>query len=430
MTVPYTFANQTGNIALSELDANFANVKAASDTAGTVTASAQPVITSVGQLTSLTVSGNIRTLSGGVYAPGYYWANGQPFLPGSSTGSYGNSNVAAYLPTYNGGFDNLGGNVTTTGAVNASSGIFSGRIQAGNVSGSQFTTNGVINASRTISGGNILSNGFVSGLTLQATAGGISAFGNIAGGNITTTGNVIADQRVQASAFLTAGAVQGSDLYSTNLLRGANLIVSTAATIAGVMQLTNSAAATSTSAGALIVNGGIAINKNAYFGGDGSNAVVHTGNILPSTTLSYNLGSASRAYNTFYGTATQAQYADLAENYQADEEYLFGTVVMFGGKEEVTLATSDTTAVAGVISQHPAHLMNSKLSGQNVVPVALQGRTPCNVIGPINKGDLLVSAGNGFAKTCKSPLVGQVIGKALCDFTGDQGQVEIVVGRS
>lgn len=430
MTVPYTFANQTGNIALSELDANFANVKAAADTAGTVTASAQPVITSVGQLTSLTVSGNIRTLSGGVYAPGYYWANGQPFLPGSSTGSYGNSNVASYLPTYNGGFDNLGGNVTTTGQVNASAGVFSGRIQAGNVSGAQFTTNGPIFASRTISGGNLVANGAVTGYTLEATVGGVNAFGNIAGGNITTSGNVVATQRVQAAAFLTAGTVQGSDIYSTGPLRGANLIISTAATIAGVTQITNSTAATSTSSGALIVNGGIAINKNAYFGGDGSNAIVHTGNILPSSSLSYNLGSASRSYNTFYGTATQAQYADLAENYQADQDYQFGTVLMFGGKEEVTLASSDTTAVAGVVSQNPAHLMNSKLSGQNVVPVTLQGRTPCNVIGPMSKGDLLVSAGNGFAKACKSPLVGQVIGKALCDFTGDQGQVEIVVGRS
>ena len=126
MTVPFTFANQTGNIALSQLDANFANVKAAADTAGTVTASAQPLITSVGQLTSLTVSGNIRTLSGGIFAPGYFYANGQPFLPGSTTGSYGNANVAAYLPTYNGAFDNLAGNVTTTAAINAAAGRFTG----------------------------------------------------------------------------------------------------------------------------------------------------------------------------------------------------------------------------------------------------------------------------------------------------------------
>ena len=233
MTVPYTFANQTGNIALSELDANFANVKAAADTAGTVTSAAQPAITSVGQLTSLTVSGNIRTLSGGVYAPGYYWANGQPFITTSSS-AYGNSNVAAYLPTYNGALTNLAGNVSTTAYVTAIGGIFSGLVTAaGNIQGGNLVTNGAINASRTISGGNITSNGFVSGYTLEATVGGVTAFGNIAGGNITTTGNVVATQRVQAAAFLTAGTVQGSDLYSTNLLRGANLVVSGPASVSG-----------------------------------------------------------------------------------------------------------------------------------------------------------------------------------------------------
>lgn len=234
MTVPYTFANQIGNIALSELDANFANVKAAVDTAGTVTASAQPVITSVGQLSFLTVSGNIRTLSGGIYSPGYYWANGQPFLPESSAGTYGNSNVAAYLPTYNGALTSLAGNVSTTGYITSAGGIFSGPVTAtGNIQGGNLVTNGMINASRTISGGNLAANGAVTGYTLEATVGGVTAFGNIAGGNITTTGNVVATQRVQAAAFLTAGTVQGSDLYSTNLLRGANLIVSGSASISG-----------------------------------------------------------------------------------------------------------------------------------------------------------------------------------------------------
>ena len=234
MPVPYTFATQTGNIALSELDANFANVKAASDSASLVTASAQPAITSVGQLTSLTVSGNIRTLSGGIYAPNYFYANGQPFQPGSSSSSYGNSNVAAYLPTYTGALTSLAGNVTTSASLNATNAVFSGTITAtGNIQGGNIVTNGVINASRNISGSNLVANGAVTGYTLEATVGGVTAFGNIAGGNITTAGNVVATQRVQAAAFLTAGTVQGSDLYSIDLLRGANLIVSSSASISG-----------------------------------------------------------------------------------------------------------------------------------------------------------------------------------------------------
>lgn len=234
MPVPYTFANQTGNIALSQLDANFANVKAAADTAGTVTSSAQPAITSVGQLTSLTVSGNIRSLLDGVYAPAYYYPNGVSILASVATNSYGNSNVAAYLATYDGALTALTGNVTTVGSVNAVNGVFSGGITAaGNIQGGNIVTNGVINASRTISGGNLVANGSITGQTLDIISGGITAAGNIAGGNITTSGNVVASGRLQAPAVLSTGTIQGADLYSTGPLRGANLVISGNGTVSG-----------------------------------------------------------------------------------------------------------------------------------------------------------------------------------------------------
>jgi len=125
---------------------------------------------------------------------------------------------------------------------------------------------------------------------------------------------------------------------------------------------------------------------------------VATGSITPSANLSYDLGGSTTWWrnvyaNVFYGTSTSARYADLAENYQADKPYMASTVVMFGGAAEVTVADPDTTAIAGVVSTNPAHLMNGGLSGTNVVPVALQGRVPCQVIGPVRKGDLMVSAG-------------------------------------
>lgn len=420
MTVPFTFANQTGNIALSQLDANFANVKAAADTAGTVTASAQPLITSVGQLTSLTVSGNIRTLSGGIFAPGYFYANGQPFLPGSTTGSYGNANVAAYLPTYNGAFDNLAGNVTTTAAINAAAGRFTGRIDAGTIVGAEFSTNGTIFASRTITGGNLTANGTVSGLTVQATGGGVTATGNITGLNLITTGNVIADRSVEATSITALGTIQGSDLYSTGILRGATLIVSGNSSMSGVATVLNDTDATSASQAALVVTGGLAVGKNSRFGG----------NLLPSVNASFDLGSAAAQFRTIYGVSTQAVYADLAENYVADGAYDPGTVLMFGGSHEVTLADPDTQAIAGVVSQNPAHLMNAGLFGPNIVPVALQGRVWCNVTGTVKKGDIVVSAGQGFARSNNEARIGQVIGKALQDFSGGQGQIEVVVGRT
>lgn len=131
----------------------------------------------------------------------------------------------------------------------------------------------------------------------------------------------------------------------------------------------------------------------------------------------------------FQGTATSARYADLAENYVADQQYEPGTVLEFGGEFEVTIAEDSTTRVAGVVSTNPAYLMNSECTGERVVQLALQGRVPCKVRGIVNKGDMLVSAGSGFARKSKTPAVGSVIGKALEDFSGIEGIIEIVVGR-
>jgi hypothetical protein len=120
----------------------------------------------------------------------------------------------------------------------------------------------------------------------------------------------------------------------------------------------------------------------------------------------------------------------LAEKYTADSEYAPGTVVVFGGTNEVTeSAVSGDSAVAGVISTSPAYTMNSGLDGEFVATVALVGRVPCQVIGPIRKGALLVSAPQGRAQASASPQVGTVVGKALENFDGDQGVIEIVVGK-
>ena len=160
-----------------------------------------------------------------------------------------------------------------------------------------------------------------------------------------------------------------------------------------------------------------------------------SGAIAPNTNNTINLGGVSNYWATIYGTSfvgvsTTAKYADLAENYQADLAYPPGTVVMFGGPAEITIAGADTTCVAGIVSTNPAHLMNGALSGANVIPLALQGRVPCRVIGPIRKGDLMVSAGYGYAKSAIDPKVGTVIGKALENLDGpNKGVIEVVVGR-
>jgi len=142
-----------------------------------------------------------------------------------------------------------------------------------------------------------------------------------------------------------------------------------------------------------------------------------------------NIGSSTSTFNTIFAKATSAQYADLAEMYVADLEYSPGTVLSFGGEHEVTLGSVNDSRVAGVVSTNPSYIMNSGLAGEHVVAVALTGRVPCRVLGTVRKGDMMVSAGNGYAQAEELPKIGAVIGKALEDFDGDVGVIEVVVGR-
>jgi hypothetical protein len=143
-----------------------------------------------------------------------------------------------------------------------------------------------------------------------------------------------------------------------------------------------------------------------------------------------NIGSSSSLFNTVFATASTALYADLAESYQGDAEYSPGTVVKFGGNHEVTISDLDhDPCVAGVVSTNPAYHMNSGLTGPNVAVVALAGRVPCLVQGPVRKGQMMVSTPNGRARAETVPQMGAVIGKALENFDGEFGTIEIVVGR-
>ena len=155
-----------------------------------------------------------------------------------------------------------------------------------------------------------------------------------------------------------------------------------------------------------------------------------------------NLGSSTKRFDEvhanrmkadiFDGVATSAQYADLAEKFVADHNYQPGTVLMFGGPEEVTISIGENNrAVAGVVSQKPAYLMNNKLNSENSVELAMMGRVFCKVIGKIRKGDMLVtSKQNGVATSSEEPKLGTVIGKALQSYDRDEiGEIEIVVGK-
>jgi hypothetical protein len=161
-----------------------------------------------------------------------------------------------------------------------------------------------------------------------------------------------------------------------------------------------------------------------------------TGNIVTNSILNSgangtgNIGSATTYFNTVFAKATSAQYADLAEKYVADAEYAPGTVVSFGGEKEVTRSEVDADrAVAGVVSTNPSYIMNATLDAPIVAVVAFTGRVPTSVTGTVAKGDLMVSNGDGTARAEQDPKAGAIIGKALENFAGDTGVIEVVIGR-
>jgi len=175
--------------------------------------------------------------------------------------------------------------------------------------------------------------------------------------------------------------------------------------------------------------------SGSEFSIDSSASVEFAGITVPSITKSGtdgsgNIGSSSNGFDTVFAKATSAQYADLAEMYVADANYEPGIVVAFGGTEEVTISDAESDSrIAGIISTNPSYLMNSNIEGDFTVAVALTGRVPAKVVGTVRKGDMMVSNGDGTARAESNPSIGTVIGKALEDFDGTEGIIEVVVGR-
>ena len=179
------------------------------------------------------------------------------------------------------------------------------------------------------------------------------------------------------------------------------------------------------------------VTAGTYLTGGGSSGAITINADATTTNTAGKLvardGSGNFAAGTITATATQAQYADLAENYVADADLEPGTVVVFGGNNEVTESSElQDTKVAGVISTDPAHLMNSECTGEHVVAVALRGRIPVKVIGVVQKGDVLITSDvPGHAMTSPSPhtvSASQMIGKAITGKTDSgNGVIEALV---
>jgi hypothetical protein len=293
------------------------------------------------------------------------------------------------------------------------------------------TTNGTLRVHDgiTAGGSNIATVSYVTAQISALSANSItSGTSNVrvtsSGGNVTTSVGGTANVLIVTST----GANIAGTLNATGIITGGSLTVSTG----------------NVSAGNLLLSGAIedsaqldirttASNGNIVLTPNGTGNVNIASNVMPTSNAVANIGSLTSQFNTIFAKATSAQYADLAEMYVSDNPYPPGTVVEFGGTYEITISSSShSTAVAGIVSTNPSYLMNSTQTGEHVLPVALTGRVPCQVQGPVRKGDVLVASSTpGVAQRIgMNWQPGCVVGKSMevIDST-EIRTIEVAVGR-
>jgi hypothetical protein len=369
-----------GNIWAGNIHANIGgNVRA--NIQGNIFTPAQPFITSLGTLTSLAMAGTITAF------------NVNPNTNITYSLGSGTSNRWNTLWTFD---INMSGTLTG-GTINSTGGAHTGNIAINTATAAALTSTTAV--------GELFESGPT---TIRIGGSGVTQFRNNTRATSTSTGAVIVTGGMSVTTGnLYIGGSAGNAIVAIGAIHATNGINSNSNVIAqGNIDTSSNTQATNTSTGALQIQGGGSFTQgNLYIGGSGGNSIIATGNInisgnvLPfGANTAYNIGSVTSWFQTFYGVSTQAQYADLAEKYEADAEYDVGTVVVFGGDKEITTTNAFAdTRVAGVISHNPAYLMNAASEG---LPVALRGRVPVRIIGAVSKGDLLVtSTQEGYAQS-------------------------------
>ena len=361
-----------------------------------------------------------------------------------------------------------GGNILGGANVNATTHTGTTASLSGNVTGGNILTAGLISATGNVSGNFFLGNGSqLTGISAAASAAQIengtsnikfSGSGGSATINIGGTSNVIVVDtttiyanvaNVQSITKNSANAVGniGSTINYFNQTftdRVNATTISAAGNITGNYILGNGSALTGIDATSIqngtsnvrvVSSGG---NVTIGVGGTANVAVFSTtgvtvGNIFNANANGVgNIGSASGYFNQVFAQATTALYADVAERFWADEILEPGTVVELGGSAEITRSLEELSDnVFGVISTRAAYLMNGG-AGENDThpPVAMTGRVPVKVVGVVQKGDRLVSAGAGIARAAQAgeATAFNVIGRSLVDKpTPESATIEAIV---
>ena len=249
---------------------------------------------------------------------------------------------------------------------------------------------------------------------------------------ITATGNTV----ITNNALISGNLVLTGDLTVNG---STTTVSSTNTTIAdNLIELNTGISASSNDAGIIIERG--STGNNAAIVWDESADKFAMG--LTTSTAADKSGGITVSVGTLLanleGTATAAQYSDVAERFASDSVYAPGTVVALGGAEEITQVNEEASdEVFGVVSslEQAAFKMNGGAGNDNTHPyIAMTGRVDVKVIGTVNKGDRLISAsvpGYARAATKAECTAFNVIGRALTSkSTAGQGSVLAAVRTS
>jgi hypothetical protein len=300
MSVPYTFANQTGAIPLSELDANFAAVPNVANVAGTVTVNAQPNITSVGTLTTLSVTGTTSTnlifqrapiISLGANAG--FSSNIDFIAIGNSAAGNNNQQSFAIAIGSEAGFNNQGSNAISIGrrAGNINQGINS--IAIGNLAGNNTQSS------------NAIAIGDHCGFNSQGD--GAIAIGRWAGNSLQSA-NAIAFGRDAAN--ITQGTEAVAIGHSAGNLNQGSYAVAIGSFAGNNNQGTNSVAIGSFAGYPSVANSAVVINGDTT-PLDAPNSGLYISPIRSnnsSNIVFYNTTTKELTYSTAYGNANVAAY--------------------------------------------------------------------------------------------------------------------------
>jgi hypothetical protein len=253
-------------------------------------------------------------------------------------------------------------------------------------------------------------------ITTDSNATNVAVSGTGASGTITMTANSNTEMTIDDDGVVIAGnlTVNGT----TTTVATTNTVVSDS-----LMELANGTTGTPANDAGLVIERGD--SNNAFIGFDESEDkfIVGTGTFTGASTGNLTITTGTLVANiegNLTGTATAAQYSDVAERFAADTTYEPGTVVALGGAAEITAVNEEASdEVFGVISSldQAAFKMNGGAGTDETHPyIAMTGRVNVKVIGTVNKGDRLISAsvpGYARAATKAECTAFNVIGRAL-----------------